>query len=88
MAAVLVLAMNAVCAGDDWSRSHAQAVQYSQKQAYEQHKLYDRGFRDGRKDRQHHRQYRIRDRGFSNRRNREAYVEGYHAGYGSGVYRR
>ncbi len=71
----------------DWSRWSHRDDHYSQKEAREHHKLYDKGFKDGEKDRKHHRAFQIRNHKFDGRADREAYVSGYQAGYGSGVYR-
>jgi hypothetical protein len=87
-AAFLLLAMSGVSVADDWSRWHQRDNRYDQQAARDNRKLYDRGFKDGQKDRQHRRPFQIRSHHFDGQRQREAYVSGYRAGYGSGVYRR
>jgi hypothetical protein len=88
MAVVLLAAMSGVGVANDWSRWHDRNDRYGQKEAREHQKLYDRGFKDGQKDRQHRRPFQIRNRRFDDGRDRQAYIAGYRAGYGPGVYRR
>jgi hypothetical protein len=83
-AGVVALALSSSAVTQNWSDRDDH---YSQKEAREQKKLYDKGFKDGEKDRKHHHAFQIRNHKFDDRNDREAYVSGYQAGYESGVYR-
>ena len=67
-----------------WNDRVDRASRYEKR---EEHKCYDHGFKDGQKDRKHHHPLQIRNLKLDGRADREAYMDGYRAGYDSGVYR-
>ena len=86
---MLLVGMSGMSFAQDWGRWNDRNDRYSQKEQREHQKLYNKGFKDGQKDRAHRRPYQIRFRGGDDRQDRQAYVAGYRAGFGSGYgYRR
>jgi hypothetical protein len=87
LAVLTLLALSGIAfADDDDYRYRDRDDRYSgydQKEWREHQKLYDKGFRDGRKDREKRRPFEIRYRGGDDRRDQRAYAAGYRAGYGS-----
>jgi len=85
---LLMLCAAALADGDDHRRGDYDGGYYAANhEAVEHNRLYQQGFRDGREDREHGRSWRIRDRRWDDRDDRNVYIEGYRAGFGSPEYR-
>lgn len=87
VSATCALALSSAAIAQESNHWNDRDARASRQEHREQHKCYDHGFKDGVKDRKHHHPLQIRDIKFDDRADREAYMEGYRAGYDSGVYR-
>jgi hypothetical protein len=87
MTVLLLLCAAAFADGDDHRRGDYDGGYYAvNHEAIEQNRFYQQGVRDGHEDREHGRAWRIRDRRWDDRDDRDAYIAGYRAGFGSPEY--
>ncbi|HZU42545.1 MAG TPA: hypothetical protein VE994_07735 [Terriglobales bacterium] len=92
MSVLLLSSAAALADGDDYrrgdyDRGNIDGRSYAfDHEAREQNRFYQQGLRDGREDREHGRTWRIRDRHWDDRGDRDAYIDGYRAGFGAPGY--
>ena len=81
---LLTLCAVAFADGDDNRRGDRDHGYYAfNHEGREQNHFYRQGLQDGRSDREYGRRFYIRDRRWDDRGDRDAYIDGYRAGFGS-----
>jgi len=92
MAVLLMGSAAALADGDDYRRGDYDRGDNDGRyyagdhEPREQNRFYQQGLRDGHEDREHGRGWRIRDRHWDDRGDRDAYIDGYRAGFGGPAY--
>ncbi|HMK29234.1 MAG TPA: hypothetical protein VK473_06065 [Terriglobales bacterium] len=87
LAAAMLLGLSGASSADDWrwraDGDHDRDDAYYSQEGREHNRFYEQGLRDGAYDREHHHSANIRHRNWDDNRDRDAYLAGYRAGYGS-----